>query len=310
MKVTIALAKKTSATFAQVSNEATALMIKDRLTVDATDLAVYLRTVIGQFKISQPLAIELCRRFENLDRHKQVDGTCLEIDGARSLNAWLEANVKQIGSKRNFYYVRDGGKKKTVKAAPQLTDGTVASKSETVTETDALTLADNLAKYVLRALDSTRLSYASMSKEIRKLALAYLAARPCEIDPPPTEPKPKMKTPRQCDRARRKLERETAEAQVREDEATLVQPTKLRLGPERSRRLKKKTARGVYTYAGTHVLLNPSIAHGGRTHCGIYSSDKPEEQFYGTCKIVAENPNCPSCKWYLKRQEAPVMVVS
>jgi hypothetical protein len=119
MADSLALAKRDLCNIAQVSNDSTALMIKDHTEVDSTELAVYLRTVIGQFRISQPLAVELCRRFENLDRKKQVNGTYLEIDGARSLNAWLEMHEKQIGSKRNFYYVRDGGKK----PAPQLTGG-------------------------------------------------------------------------------------------------------------------------------------------------------------------------------------------
>ena len=119
MPKTTAVAKRDLCNVAQVSNDATALMIKDRTHVDSTELAVYLRTVIGQCRLSQPLALELQRRFKNLDRKKQVDSTYLEIDGARSLNAWLEKHGKQIGSKRNFYYVRDGGKK----PAPQVTDG-------------------------------------------------------------------------------------------------------------------------------------------------------------------------------------------
>jgi hypothetical protein len=122
--------------FAQVSNDATAAMIRDRSLVDDTELAVYLRTVIGLCRITKPLALELTRRFENLDRHKQVDGEYLTIDGARSLNAWLEMHEKQIGSKRNFYYVRDGGKKpKPAIPVPQLPDGTAAPKSETETAT-------------------------------------------------------------------------------------------------------------------------------------------------------------------------------
>lgn len=124
------------AQIAQVSNGNTAAMIRDRETVDATALAVYLRTVIGQFRISQPLAIELSRRFENLDRKRQVNGTYLEIDGARSLNAWLEAHEKQIGSKRNFYYVRDGGKRKP---APQLTDGADETEKKEDTPSDIFT---------------------------------------------------------------------------------------------------------------------------------------------------------------------------
>jgi len=86
-------------------------MIADRETVDATELAVYIRKSIAHvkktFKLTKPLAIELKRRFDNLDRTKQVDGTYLKIDGAKSLNAWLELHASEIGSKRNFYYIID-----------------------------------------------------------------------------------------------------------------------------------------------------------------------------------------------------------
>lgn len=94
-----------------VTDENTKAMIADRETVDATELAVYVRKSIVHvkktFKLTKPLAIELKRRFDNLDRTKQVDGTYLKIDGARSLNAWLELYANEIGSKRNFYYIID-----------------------------------------------------------------------------------------------------------------------------------------------------------------------------------------------------------
>jgi hypothetical protein len=94
-----------------VTDENTKAMIADRETVDATELAVYVRKSIVQvkktFKLTKPLAIELKRRFDNLDRTKQVDGTYLNIDGAKSLNAWLELHASEIGSKRNFYYIID-----------------------------------------------------------------------------------------------------------------------------------------------------------------------------------------------------------
>ena len=94
-----------------VTDENTKAMIADRWTVDATELAVYVRKSIVDvkktFRLTKPLAIELKRRFENLDRTKQVDGTYLKIDGAKSLNAWLELHASEIGSKRNFYYIID-----------------------------------------------------------------------------------------------------------------------------------------------------------------------------------------------------------
>jgi len=94
-----------------ITDENTKAMIADRETVDATELAVYIRKSIVDvkktFKLTKPLAIELKRRFDNLDRTKQVDGTYLKIDGAKSLNAWLELHASEIGSKRNFYYIID-----------------------------------------------------------------------------------------------------------------------------------------------------------------------------------------------------------
>jgi len=94
-----------------VTDENTKAMIADRETVDATELAVYVRKSIVHvkktFKLTKPLAIELQRRFKNLDRTKQVDGTYHKIDGAKSLNAWLELHASEIGSKRNFYYIID-----------------------------------------------------------------------------------------------------------------------------------------------------------------------------------------------------------
>jgi hypothetical protein len=94
-----------------ITDENTKAMIADRETVDATELAVYIRKSIVHvkktFKLTKPLAIELKRRFDNLDRTKQVDGTYLKIDGAKSLNAWLELYAHEIGSKRNFYYIID-----------------------------------------------------------------------------------------------------------------------------------------------------------------------------------------------------------
>jgi hypothetical protein len=172
------------ATFAQVSNGSTALMIRDRETVDATALAVYLRTVIGQFRISQPLAIELCRRFENLPRKRQVNGTYLEIDGARSLNAWLEAHEKQIGSKRNFYYVRDGGKRKP---APQLTDGAdepeTEEKEDTPSTSDIFTPRIAAAKKKLAELQHERDNPFKDVKEGEAVDFKALTER---TDPHPT----------------------------------------------------------------------------------------------------------------------------
>jgi hypothetical protein len=147
-----AFARRDLCNIAQVSNDSTALMIKDRTTVDATDLAIYLRTLIGQFRISQPLAIELSRRFVNLDRKKQVDGTYLMIDGARSLTAWLEMYEKQIGSKRNFYYVRDGGKKP------------VATEAEDARAILFSRFADKLAKSVRDEIADSVYSYADKRK--------------------------------------------------------------------------------------------------------------------------------------------------
>jgi hypothetical protein len=93
----------------------TSLAVADENTkvtaVDATELAVYVRKSIldvkNIFGSMRPFAIELKRRFDDLDRTKQADGSYLKIDGARSLNAWLEMYENEIGSKRNFYYIID-----------------------------------------------------------------------------------------------------------------------------------------------------------------------------------------------------------
>lgn len=78
----------------------------------------------------------------------------------------------------------------------------------------------------------------------------------------------------------------------------------LRPPPRGGHRLKKKNPCGVYTYSSTHALLNPTV-----TFCDIYYNDDPKAQFYGTCKIVTENPKCPRCKWGLERR-AQVSTIS
>lgn len=75
------------------------------------------------------------------------------------------------------------------------------------------------------------------------------------------------------------------------------EPAKLPVPPARSPKLQRKTPNGTATYGGTHVLLNPTT-----TLCGIYYSDDPKAQFYRTCKVVSENPKCPSCAYEVRRQ--------
>jgi len=90
-------------------------MVKQRTTVDATELASYTRTLIGtkmrDVLVARPLLKEVKRRFKILPREKQVDGTYLEIDGATSFEKWCEKHEKFIGSSRNAYYILNGGNK-------------------------------------------------------------------------------------------------------------------------------------------------------------------------------------------------------
>jgi hypothetical protein len=90
-------------------------MVKQRTTVDATELASYTRTLIGtkmrDVFVARPLLKEVKRRFKILPREKQVDGTYLEIDGATSFEKWCEKHEKFIGSSRNAYYILNGGNK-------------------------------------------------------------------------------------------------------------------------------------------------------------------------------------------------------
>ncbi len=117
-----------------VTDENTKAMIADRRTVDATELAVYVRKSIGHvkktFRLTHTLAQELKRRFDNLPRKKQVDGTFLKIDGARSLNAWLELHAGEIGSKRNFYYILDGKQAAGADYLPESPSGNGDKKDE------------------------------------------------------------------------------------------------------------------------------------------------------------------------------------
>ena len=93
-------------------NEITAIL-KRRTEMDATELAVFTRTfIVHHGKLETPLLKEVKRRFSILDRSKQVDGTYLTIDGARSFNEWL--GLHGIG-KRNAYYILHGGKAKKEK---------------------------------------------------------------------------------------------------------------------------------------------------------------------------------------------------
>ena len=90
-------------------------MVKQRTTVDATELASYTRTLIGtkmrDVLVARPLLKEVKRRFKILPREKQVDGTYLEIDGTSSFEKWCEKHEKFIGSSRNAYYILNGGNK-------------------------------------------------------------------------------------------------------------------------------------------------------------------------------------------------------
>jgi hypothetical protein len=93
-------------------NKITAIL-KRRTEMDATELAVFTRTfIVHHGKLETPLLKEVKRRFSILDRSKQVDGTYLTIDGARSFNEWL--GLHGIG-KRNAYYILHGGKAKKEK---------------------------------------------------------------------------------------------------------------------------------------------------------------------------------------------------
>lgn len=89
-------------------------MVKIRKDLPLDVLAVFTRNLIGHYgkglyKISRPFLQDVKRNFDNLDRKKQVDGSYREYDGARSFNDWLEKHKDQIGSKRNAYYILDGG---------------------------------------------------------------------------------------------------------------------------------------------------------------------------------------------------------
>ena len=93
-------------------NKITAILNR-RTEMAATELAVFTRTFIVQHgKLERPFLTEVKRRFSILDRSKQVDGTYLTIDGARSFNEWLELHGIR---KRNAYYILHGGKPKKEK---------------------------------------------------------------------------------------------------------------------------------------------------------------------------------------------------
>jgi hypothetical protein len=115
--MTTALANRTKETLAISPDLKSA--VKHRETLNDDELAGYIERAVLTLKMVAPLVAEMKRRFQNLDRSKQVDGTYKTIRGCRSFKDYCQTVLHRTEQAVYLMLRGDEAKPKPSKSEPK-----------------------------------------------------------------------------------------------------------------------------------------------------------------------------------------------